>query len=744
MATQLNPVTKQMFYFKTLIHGKDKVVCQLFSKKEALKHHSKSIAGRFTADIKKQLVAANIAGMEIAMMVNKGAERKSVAVTFVNALFVDYDGGNVTKEMLLALAIVPHLIIKTSPGKFHAYWLIKDCETAQFPNVMKALAAKLGSDPNVCDLARVMRMPGTYNHKYEPPFLVNIVHRDEEAKPIRLKFFIKKMMLNVEAGVEKPTKPVEQCKQKSDMSAQQIKTALDALSPEVRDIWLKVGMAIHSNDPTDVGYEQWTGWAKSSEKFDEAEHRKIWDGFVANNGVTIKSLFWMAGNAKQGEHSKLTEGSLATLFADIFRGVVRYSPEENQWYFFNGVVWVADAQAPTRYVREMMLGLKAETSESAKDNSNKQFLTVTGFKSIVHHAELLPEFQISPEDFDKNPNFFAVQNGVIDLTTGQFRQANANDYLRRQANVAFDAKADCREFFKFMASITCGDNELSNYIQRVMGYIVFGHAEEQLFFLALGSGGNGKGVLMRAIKAMLGEYAVSVSPNLLTSAYSGNANAPSPALAVLCGARYVICTEMKKSDTKVNKLDEAFIKQFAGGDEITARHGYGSVFTFKPEGKLFLSANYRSMPDISAADDAMWRRLIPIPFNAKYVKGVNDDGKLDGKLANEFSGILNWLIKGALAYSTYGLGSCPAVDEIKLKLRKEADSVLAWMSGYCKKNSKAETQASEAFDSYKNFMRNSERKCLSVQSFRAGLLSKGFMHHRGSTNNYYTGFRILK
>lgn len=739
MATSLKPVKNDMLEFKKYFHDNDQAVYQIFSKKEDFKRNSRVITGKFTADIRKQLVAANITGMEVAMMINSGTSRKSDAITRVTAIFADFDEGVMTEEQLLKLPIKPHLIVETSPGKFHVYWRIKDCDLDQFKRVMKALAVKLASDINICDPTRVMRMPGTYNHKYDPPFFVKIIFLRKDAKPISLRLFEKKMGLNVDIDAVTASKAVEQCKPHSDISTEQIKTVLDALSPENRDIWLKVGMAIHSYDQTEVGYVIWVEWAKSSEKFDEAEHRKIWDGFVVNNGVTIKSLFWMAGHAKQGQYGKLSEGSLATLFAESFRDVLRYDPEEKRWYCFNGVVWVTDAQAPIRYARQMMQSLQSAMSESAVDNSIKQFLTVAAFKSVVNHAELLPELQISSLVFDKAPNLLAVQNGVIDLTTGKFRQASADDYLRRQAKVAFDAKAECKEFLKFMASITCDDKQLSNFIRRVMGYIVSGHADMQLFFLALGSGGNGKGVLMRTLKAMLGEYAVSVSPSLLTSAYSSNANAPSPALAVLCGARFVICTEMNG-----RKMDEAFIKQFAGGDEITARHGYGSVFTFKPEGKLFLSANYRDLPEISAADEAMWRRMIPIPFNAVYIKGKNDDGKLDATLSKEFPGILNWLIKGSVAYSTDGLGSCTAVDEIKLKLRKEADSVLAWMSGCCKKNSKAETQASEAFESYKNFMRNSDRKCLSVQGFRAGLVNKGFMHHRGSSCNYYIGFRILK
>src|SRR5690606_1628844 len=96
----------------------------------------------------------------------------------------------------------------------------------------------------------------------------------------------------------------------------------------------------------------------------------------------------------------------------------------------------------------------------------------------------------------------------------------------------------------FMKSVTCKDRGLYEYIQRALGYTLFGKADLQIFFLVVGSGSNGKGVLMRTLKNFLGEYAQSVAPNLLVSAFGGNANAPTPALAKLHGARLVICTEL--------------------------------------------------------------------------------------------------------------------------------------------------------------------------------------------------------
>lgn len=740
MATTLKPNLNEIKNFKKYFHETAAAIYLAYPPKDGKCLRPESLYGSAKANIAR-LVEANIEGMSIAMMINKGMVRSIKAVTKVSALFADFDSGDLTIANMLALPIEPHMIIESSPSKFHVYWLVKDCQVDQFSAVMKALALKLGSDTNICDLVRVMRMPGSINWKYNLPFLTKIVHQQKDAKPILLKVFIEEMELKVDVVAEKPvTNVADHGSLLTVELVTEIKAALADIPQDDRAVWRKVGMAIHGMDQSERGYDLWTEWSKASDKFKDSDQRKNWDKFAVGKGVSINSLFWLAHQYKRVDGFKYDEGALANLLAESFNKELRYDPDNKQWYRFNGVVWIADAQAPIRCVRDMTHALSYEKKEDEVDNSIHKFRTVAAFKAIVNHAELMPGLHISLTDFDKNPNLLAVMNGVIDLSTGQFRPAASKEYLRRQTKVVFDDKAECPEWIKFMKAITCQDRELYEFIRRVMGYILFGHANLQFFFLALGSGSNGKGVLMRTLKALLGEYAASVSPSLLTSAYSGNANAPTPALAVLCGVRFVICTELTG-----RKLDGAFIKQFSGADDITARHGYGGVFTFKPEGKLFLSANYEDLPELSATDEAMWRRLIPIPFNAKFTKLVNDDEKLDEKLAMEFPGILNWLLKGAKAYiENKHVGSCAAVDDLKQELRNEADSLLAWMSEFCVKSTNAKTQASVAFESYMAFMKNRGKKALTVQAFRAGLENKGLVHKRSSGNNYYAGFRIHK
>ena len=81
----------------------------------------------------------------------------------VHTLWGDLDGARVPNGEL-----APTAVVESSPGRFHCYWRLADPlppEDAELLN--KRLALKIGSDPSGFDLSQLLRVPGTYNHKYE-------------------------------------------------------------------------------------------------------------------------------------------------------------------------------------------------------------------------------------------------------------------------------------------------------------------------------------------------------------------------------------------------------------------------------------------------------------------------------------------------------------------------------------------------------------------------------------------------
>jgi hypothetical protein len=119
----------------------------------------------------------NAKGAGCFVMVNRGdcKGRKAANVQAVRALFLDLDGSPLGP--VLAAPVRPAIVCETSPGKFHAYWPIAGMPLADFKRAQQALAATYGGDPKVCDLPRVMRLPG-YLHMKGEPFRSRLLHCD--------------------------------------------------------------------------------------------------------------------------------------------------------------------------------------------------------------------------------------------------------------------------------------------------------------------------------------------------------------------------------------------------------------------------------------------------------------------------------------------------------------------------------------------------------------------------------------
>ena len=121
-------------------------------------------------EVLPKLQRANRAGGGAFVVVNEGGQ-KDDDITRVRAVFADTDGAPV--EPIID-ALKPHIVVETSPKNYHAYWLVADFPLDQFTPVQLAIATQFGTDKKVCNLSRVMRMPGFYHNKNEP-FLSSIV-----------------------------------------------------------------------------------------------------------------------------------------------------------------------------------------------------------------------------------------------------------------------------------------------------------------------------------------------------------------------------------------------------------------------------------------------------------------------------------------------------------------------------------------------------------------------------------------
>ena len=118
------------------------------------------------------LTKLNQSGSAVWVQINAGTGRSNTDVNRIRAYFVDLD--TVPGDALFASALPADIIVESSPGKFHGYWLTSGAPLDSFSDRMHTLANKFGGDHSICHLARVMRLPGFYHLKNDP-FMSRIV-----------------------------------------------------------------------------------------------------------------------------------------------------------------------------------------------------------------------------------------------------------------------------------------------------------------------------------------------------------------------------------------------------------------------------------------------------------------------------------------------------------------------------------------------------------------------------------------
>lgn len=112
------------------------------------------------------------AGVFVTINETNGKGRRKADIQRIRALYVDLDGSPLGSVQTAAPA--PHIIVASSPGRFHAYWRVSDCQLQQCEPALKQLIAKHRADPACSDRSRVLRLPGFF-HRKRDPFLVRIM-----------------------------------------------------------------------------------------------------------------------------------------------------------------------------------------------------------------------------------------------------------------------------------------------------------------------------------------------------------------------------------------------------------------------------------------------------------------------------------------------------------------------------------------------------------------------------------------
>jgi len=238
---------------------------------------------------------------------------------------------------------------------------------------------------------------------------------------------------------------------------------------------------------------------------------------------------------------------------------------------------------------------------------------------------------------DNVPYLIGVQNGVVDLRTGQLRQRVKEDNIYNVLKIAYDPHADSTLMEETVHQIMAEDAHMVAYLHKLLGYAITGEVSENIFVIFCGDGRNGKGVLTQAIEHVMNGFFRNMNTRLITSKKAIHADYAKEAK----GARIAVFNHIEGQYLRADK-----VQLLSGGDDI-------------PNQQLCILSTSEP-PKLDKIIPDVMQRIICIPFPVNFVT-LNEGERpsrfvrecridLKSKLKSNPTGILKWLVNGAVKW----------------------------------------------------------------------------------------------
>lgn len=424
---------------------------------------------------------------------------------------------------------------------------------------------------------------------------------------------------------------------------------------------------------------------------------------------------------------EFSDDALALEFSSRHAGELRYCSQWGAWLLWDGTRWKFEKTLKTF---DMARAVAREFANACNDpDAAPKIAAANKVSAIERLARSDRRHASSVEMWDTDPWLLNTPGGIIDLHTGKLLPHDPDRYITKITAVA--PGGACPRWRQFLHEITGDDTELQSFLQRIAGYALTGSVQEHALFFYYGTGGNGKGVFLNTLSSILADYA-AVAPMEAFIATNGERHPTD--LAGLRGARLVTSQETEEG----RRWAESKIKALTGGDPITARFMRQDFFTYSPAFKLVIAGNHK--PGLRGVDEAIRRRFHLVPFVVTITK---PDRSLTEKLKQEWSGILQWMIDGCLAWQRDGLAPPPAVRNATDAYLGDEDAIARWIEDKCQTgNGNYWCSSARLWDSWKNWAQTSNERVGNRKSFGTALEAHGYVAAKSQDVRGYSGIDL--
>jgi putative DNA primase/helicase len=432
----------------------------------------------------------------------------------------------------------------------------------------------------------------------------------------------------------------------------------------------------------------------------------------------------LAVRADAGAPGCDTEDALAQEFAKQHGRDFRYVPG------YGYMVWMAHRWARDSKRRHFDAMRKIARSRAAEADKAGESRRIAAAKTVAAMASLAssdPLLVRGVDELDADPFALNTPGGIVDLRTGEIR-SHDRDLVTRVCAVTPDLGGACPRWLRFLDDVFEGNADVIGFVRRFLGYCLTGLTREHVLGFFFGDGANGKSTLLDFLLWLLGDYALKLPASVLM-AQRGERHPTE--LAQLVGVRMAVASELDEGE----HWAEARLKELTGDATLTARFVRGDFFTFALLCKIVIAGNHR--PQMRAVDDALKRRLLLVPFNAKFM-GQRCDPQMLDHLKAEGPGALGWMIQGCAEWLASGLHVPDCIREASATYITAMDSLGNWLAECCRvTNDPADSEgASVLYRSYADWKRGRGENAVSQTRLSEQLRTRGFESYRNNGIRY--------
>ena len=506
---------------------------------------------------------------------------------------------------------------------------------------------------------------------------------------------------------------------------------------------------------------------------------------TGDGAAGIAHVVGSASATKRVPAAQWTDSDAASLFVRHAGDDYRWVVDDERWLHWDGTRWNGDVTETEVRHRAMLVvdQALADVGEATNDAERAFVRWLAKCRSrarldaMVSLVKGNPAVTVRAADLDRDRNMLVVRNGIVDLESGELRpHSRTNLYTRivRHGLGHDGVPADYRPvaelkippaWQQFLDRVQ-PDPAVRDFLQLVIGAALSGTGSERRIVVMHGPGGTGKGTFMATVMAALGgESSGYVTTGdaevLMMSKNPGDGSSHLAGVARWRGKRVVWLDETADG----RRLDAGKVKRLIPGDggEVVARDLYErgrDTRAFPATWLPIMTTNH--LPIAPADDDAIWDRLVAVPWDTRIPQGERTD--VSASLPRDpevLEYVLSWAVAGAVmwhqertgwsgAVRQSGIGTPVAVGVATDAWQRRSESasgagdvLTEWLRSDGVVEGDMDESLTDLHASHTAWARSVRTHPLTVRAFTTALRARGMKLVRQSGGNVWNGIGLM-